>query len=153
MVIASKYIADHHKELIDKCPSDGIPGYNEIILLVRAKKRISKRDFRRLDKLVFNDKIGRDKLRQNLKNLMPRSKGKVSRMEEEIDMLRMRVLELEAEIDNLREIKLLDFDDTEIYRLRRLVSKYIHPDVGGSNEVMKQFNAFIDKLLVSVQGI
>jgi len=32
------YIVTHHKKLIEKIPSDGkIPGYNDIVILIRAK--------------------------------------------------------------------------------------------------------------------
>lgn len=75
-------------------------------------------------------------------------------LEEEIEFLRIKILQLETELKELKQFRVLftDFTRPEINKLKRRVSNYIHPDHGGNNDVMRDFNVLIDKLLSVVNA-
>ena len=153
IVLAYGYIATHHKKMIENFPSDGkIPGYNDIVILLRAKNKISDNDFESIDKMLFNDQIGRDKLRKRLRDLVPGKESRVKKLEEDIENLWEIIFKLEEEIQELRNCRLMlsDLKEPEINKLKRRVAMYIHPDHGGNNDVMRDFNVLMDKLLTTV---
>jgi hypothetical protein len=154
MARAYEYIATCHRHLITKFPSDGktIPGYNEIVMLLRAQRRIPENKFMKLDRLLFTNGIGREKLRRELSCFAPKTGRKLKQLQIQVMLLRARVRELEAEIDELRDFGFhTTLTGSEVNRITRTVAPYIHLDKeGGSNQVMRDFNSFMDRVLASV---
>jgi len=153
IVAAYKYVLDNHPELIE--PSDSVrrkmvPGYNEINIVRRARKHLSNRKFKTIDSLLFKQLAGRDRLREAIASLLPkraRTSG-IEHMKDELTRLKARVVQLEAELSHLRShARKADLWDIDLKRLRRRVAKYIHPDVGGDNDLMRDFNVLVDRLI------
>jgi hypothetical protein len=148
MVAAYRYVVTVNEKLIVS-PSDGmIPGYNEIVLLLRAKKKTPTDKYIRLEKMLFSGQIRRDQLRQELRKTVPKSDSKIRMLEDEIVLLRLKVEKLESEVRKARNSGLFELTPAELHRVKKIVSKCVHPDVGGDSEEMKIFNSCIDKLLV-----
>jgi hypothetical protein len=149
---AYEYLKANHPELLGCKPSvrrKKVPGYNEINILRRARPHLPVNKFQEIDALLFQQMAGREQLKAALRTAVPKRERRsdIDDLRKEIAVLRRRVAELEQELAH-RSLCGLEtpFSKKELRQLRRGVSMYVHPDIGGDNDLMRDLNALFDVL-------
>jgi len=151
MLQGRAFIEEHFPELIS-VKTEKIPGYNEIALLRRAKKKnIAEKDFEELKDDLFSKGIKRDKLKAKIASLLPAKKrinGPINALKEQIRKLESKIQDLEEELEFFKQYNgFNEFNKDYLKGLRRKIMRHVHPDRGGDTGVAQEVNNFFDQVI------